>query len=344
MTPSTLNLCAHAIPDLEDLVIEAQAKKLPSAVLILKLLIKGLRDATKFILPLNGKIFDSRVSSRSELELYQLPFPVVAAEYLMDKKRREQKTENSDLKFYPHSKRIALAFDVNVDEWHEALKIPLGANRNEQEEEMVLIWSISYADEIKHWGPSWCGLIEFNAAPPLEASAKEMKRIKKLIDPQYRELLSPAKIVPRSQFIPLGEIGYHMKNHLLSRNMNPQQSAIFDNSTEVLAVRQLCAALNCSNVETETIAAPKRLNKKRIKNKKLPFFEYKVLTVGNSKATSKGAYQGGTHNSPREHIRRGHPRRYSKGKTIWIQPHMVGDNTKGKIIKKYRVPNEKNQR
>lgn len=97
----------------------------------------------------------------------------------------------------------------------------------------------------------------------------------------------------------------------------------------------LILALQCCNVTTETIPAPLALNRKRSARGKLPFVEYKILTVGGEDAESN--FTGGTHVSPRQHIRRGHVRRLPHGRRVWVHQCLVGDPKKGMIVKDYRV-------
>ena len=104
------------------------------------------------------------------------------------------------------------------------------------------------------------------------------------------------------------------------------------------AVLSFIAALQCSNVKLMDDVAPAKLNKSRIKKGKEPLFDYKVLTIDTQSATTKkGAANASepTH-SKREHLRRGHIRRL-ESKTVWVNPCVVGDSSKGNINKEYRV-------
>lgn len=100
------------------------------------------------------------------------------------------------------------------------------------------------------------------------------------------------------------------------------------------AVLFLILALQCCNVQLETIPAPVALNKKRLAHGKLPFVEYKILTVAGRQTAFTGE---GTHASPRQHIRRGHIRRISDNRTVWVNQCLVGNPNKGFIVKDYRV-------
>lgn len=92
--------------------------------------------------------------------------------------------------------------------------------------------------------------------------------------------------------------------------------------------------LNCVNVKTETIDAPERLNKKRTKNGKPPVYSYKVLVLRPSAA--QRADLGGTHQSPRVHLRRGHIKHRATG-DFWWGEHAVGDRRRGIVAKDYRA-------
>jgi hypothetical protein len=66
-----------------------------------------------------------------------------------------------------------------------------------------------------------------------------------------------------------------------------------------------------------------------------PLFSYKMLTIGKPKRKSR--HLGGTHASPRSHLRRGHYRTSSKGARYWVQPCMVKGETDGFVHKDYVV-------
>lgn len=108
----------------------------------------------------------------------------------------------------------------------------------------------------------------------------------------------------------------------------------YELAMDVSALVNLCACLNCENVETETLAAPTALNKKREKKGRPPLFEYKTLVL-TSRGASGGQSQGGTHSSPRIHLRRGHIRRIAPDRTVWVRPTVVGDKSRGVVHKDY---------
>lgn len=101
----------------------------------------------------------------------------------------------------------------------------------------------------------------------------------------------------------------------------------------VSPVLQFIAALSCNNV-SKTISSPnQKINKKRSKSGKQPFYTYHELLV---QSQSESSDCGGTHASPRVHIRRGHIRRLPKG-NIWVNACVVGNKELGIVEKHYRL-------
>lgn len=99
------------------------------------------------------------------------------------------------------------------------------------------------------------------------------------------------------------------------------------------------ALLNCGNI---TVKAP-RANFPHVgKEDRGPRFAYRVLVL--RAPTRAVVYNQGEalpeefrRASPRFHLRRGHIRRHKNGKTIFIGPTMVGDPTRGTVVKDYEV-------
>jgi hypothetical protein len=103
-----------------------------------------------------------------------------------------------------------------------------------------------------------------------------------------------------------------------------------------LMVRAI-AVINCSNVQLVDSPEKKWINKQRQRKGKLPLFTYKTLHIKTSKRVDEKWRGAGTHASPRVHLRRGHIRRLPSGKTVWVQPCVVGDKNRGIVHKDYSV-------
>lgn len=117
-------------------------------------------------------------------------------------------------------------------------------------------------------------------------------------------------------------------------------NGVKDAGEEITTLVSLLAALSCSNVKMHTEPAPEKLNLKRAKNKKLPFYEYKVLKVETKTTKGVASNTGLTitgRQSPREHLRRGHIRRLSDDRRVWVQQAVIGSPRKGSIEKSYKL-------
>ena len=96
------------------------------------------------------------------------------------------------------------------------------------------------------------------------------------------------------------------------------------------------AVMACSNVRAQEHKPADALNKKRLTAGKQPLVSYKTLEIVTPSERGESACSGGTHASPRVHLRRGHIRRLGDGRTVWVQACVVGSKH-GMVIKDYRV-------
>ena len=106
-----------------------------------------------------------------------------------------------------------------------------------------------------------------------------------------------------------------------------------------LFVSFICA-LSCKNtkIEDSPIQQSSVKNSIRKSKGKLPFFTHKILTI-DGVGSSKKTPNGGSHASPRVHLRRGHIRRL-ENKNVWVNSCVVGDKSKGMVSKDYAVDSQ----
>jgi hypothetical protein len=93
------------------------------------------------------------------------------------------------------------------------------------------------------------------------------------------------------------------------------------------------SALNCTNIKRVEHKPDTKLQKARATRGKAPLFSYWTLQLDGK--SERAEDQGGTHASPRVHLRRGHPRQYVPGKWTWVQAHAVGNKAAGMVHKDY---------
>lgn len=107
-------------------------------------------------------------------------------------------------------------------------------------------------------------------------------------------------------------------------------------TTIISLIHDFCETLNNCNINYIETIAPEKLNKKRTKNGKLPIFSFKTLVIDKNEKVIDKSYKGGSHASPRVHLRRGHFRKYLD-KKIWVSECVVGEKDKGIVHKDYLV-------
>lgn len=92
--------------------------------------------------------------------------------------------------------------------------------------------------------------------------------------------------------------------------------------------------LNCANVSRTEHQPSAKLQKARARRGKLPLYSYWTLDL-NLDRSSHRADGGGTHASPRLHLRRGHTRQHHPGRWCWVNPCAVGNKKLGVVHKEY---------
>jgi hypothetical protein len=94
---------------------------------------------------------------------------------------------------------------------------------------------------------------------------------------------------------------------------------------------------SCCNVVQVEHKAPRFINVKRASKKLPPIFEYRTLHIAHDEERAVGPGKGGTHASPRLHLRRGHIRRLPTGVRVWVRSAVVGSRDRGFVAKQYAV-------
>lgn len=98
----------------------------------------------------------------------------------------------------------------------------------------------------------------------------------------------------------------------------------------------VCQILANHETTTEDIEPDAKEARSRRIRGKAPLFTYKTLVVGAPKARQV-VRGGGTHASPRSHLRRGYYRTSKKGVRHWVKATMVKGETPGFVHKDYLV-------
>lgn len=107
-----------------------------------------------------------------------------------------------------------------------------------------------------------------------------------------------------------------------------------DYDDELGCLMDFLNALQCSNVRRDLSGS--QASGRKIKSA-LPFDSYYVLSVSVGSAEGSNGEQSENHRSPREHLRRGHIRRYASGLRIWVNAAVINAGIGGTILKDYRL-------
>jgi len=103
-----------------------------------------------------------------------------------------------------------------------------------------------------------------------------------------------------------------------------------------MVYERLCAVLANNEVETTDVPPDDKANRLRRISGYAPLYAYKTLTIGAPKKR-QAVRGGGTHASPRSHLRRGYYRTSRNGVRHWVQACMVMGETPGFVHKDYKV-------
>lgn len=117
----------------------------------------------------------------------------------------------------------------------------------------------------------------------------------------------------------------------------------------VATLSVLSELLTCKNIATEEIKPSEKVNKRRAKKNKSPFYSYHVLKVSQSQKRRSSGLNPPQTTSQALHYHRGHFKTYTPEKpllgfltgTYWWEPHARGAKENGAIGKDYDVSNVK---
>lgn len=337
MNGQALNFATQALESLET-TYASYERKLPLAFRNIRNIMAILREAVKFNLPDDGRLFDD--DFRALPAVFRLPFPVVATEFRMvsNAPDAQQPMHHIGASIQTSSRRIALAVEIDENNYErfEWLIPPQKLGLLEDDGHVIAIISIYYNDEAQRWQISPFGALMPNQK--IDPNPLATTRTEAVFDgtlPKGVRLtdLSAhlAPLMPEYCMMLIQEkgIGYAMK------------TMAQDTHDEMHAILGLVEILACNNVTTETVPASRALNKKRLGKGKPPFFEYKILLLEPSSTSVASPAQAGSHASPRVHLRRGHIRRLPE-RTVWVNAAVVGNKKAGVIVKDYAVTPGKN--
>lgn len=280
-------------------VLERLAPIMPQYAKEAQDVLDNAKQAVKFVMPENGKIFDSGFKALPET--LNLPFPKIVIEYECLAEGGVAEQVFGKIATTPANKRIVYA---------------------EQQDQVILVVSI-VAFRLPTGGEEWqiqpyyAGLMTNDMVQPFE----EVKRPPELAVGNHIKNVY-------TKFVDIGGMAKRIHGDSWEEN------AYVDMIDESGAVLSLIEALSCRNVGIEKLPI-RKMNKSAAKRGAIPFDEYHVLTVTGQSKPANGSGDS-HHRSPREHLRRGHIRRLPTGNT-WVNSTVVNAGIGSKINKIYAL-------
>lgn len=290
------NFLRKAIPELKQ---ELPKLKLlnPDFGSFVERTIKESLAAPKFVLPENGKIFDTQYKGVPDRA--KLPFEKIVIEFEVTNEVGIVKKVFEDKYITNASKRIVLAEQFDDDIYVSTI---FGFQVHGKD-----VWQVQ------------------------SCFAKLRPRINVSEDIEISDFGEEGDGNIENYLIGINDVAGLTEKRLGSDWL---KQAFYNMMDECNAVMALIEALTCTNVEMETI--PGKKNKFAQRKGALPFDDYRVLMLKNHLTAVGTTGSNNSHRSPREHLRRGHIRRLPKG-NIWINSMVVNAGVGGKVIKDYAI-------
>jgi hypothetical protein len=277
------------------------AKEYGDAIMLLSKLID---DSVHFALPDDGVILDGGGFSLAGQTVH-LPFKRITIEYFVFSETDPQKGESFD------NKRVVIAEEISRS---ELCGLPVLI----ESEFYIKATCVTYHPGHNLWVPD--GGFSITPCTGWDTDLGDSYAISPIQREKYKGIVADC---------------FPFKFH---GGVSPRliESIKQDSVSNVRSIFELIEALSCRNVSTVNHQDASPANAKRIKAGKLPIYETKMLVVDTNYTPSGKTREGGSHASPRQHLRRGHIRRLQCG-NIWVNSCVVGDPSKGRIDKQYIV-------
>ncbi|AOJ61251.1 hypothetical protein WJ32_01445 [Burkholderia ubonensis] len=255
------NYCSHAIDDIRRSVkVMRNARIMAQTAQRATVIAEMLQNAVKFMLPNCAQLVDEESLRESHLEMFRLPYPVVAfeASWITDK---AVENELNGFQQSRSTRRIALCWEL--DENFEPFP---GINEIGEyfPEGGVFVYPISYIDKLRAWEFGAGGTFvprdfriheNFETLPASEIAYSALREVGRMNEKGYRFRAEPFMLMPE------------LFGEMVVRAGGDQEKAVaqiqLDSRDEVTMAVQACSVLNCANVETVNISPSRASNAKR---------------------------------------------------------------------------------
>ena len=272
----------------------------------------------KFYVPDMSFVFDEEIKNigRDKNNLIRLPYPetVILMDTIMEVPGSEDWDLKEELRGFTDDEAVLENLDAGIEAQEAISHIPTVVLAKQHEgEDHIEFCAGTWNPHFKEWNPwaaralMYFGDTSFNLGLDSTdtATAQHVKRMEDMIRGGTQEVIE-------SQY-----------------------------KTASLPIIFLHLLLSLENVEVKKRGAPKlfivgtRNQKKQSKARKS--FYYHVLSINGEVWDSPYESNNGGHGGVRSHLRRGHIRRFSNGKTTWVRAAYIKGSKKGFVKKDYDI-------
>ncbi len=310
-----------------------------------------LEHSMKFLVP--GPTQLNVKATQECLEFVRLPYPVCAFEYSI--LNPETKGLSETLQTASSTNRIALAYDLeSPSQFVTAMK---KRGHIAQDAKGLAVVSLYQLDTTKEWMPS-IGFGVFDRVRAVYDTAEHLHRyfhLKRGLDQERPEFRTPFFIdntITNFVFSVYSLIRYGVEESRAGgeRARAINETMVNDITEELAMAVRVALLLNTKNLKVvKAVEAPEKLNAKRKRNGKQPFFSYHTLDIFVSNTPLRSARKrvdfGGiqqyfSNYSTRLHSVRGHFKHRATG-LFWWSFYVRGSKSAGSIVKDYDVHSSK---
>ena len=292
--------------------------------LIEKRFLNPIKNSVHFALPDTGVIFDDEYRGIRGEEV-RLPFPSITLEYYFPYGNGQLEKDH-----IWSSKRLILATEYTSEQ--VALEYPeYDFDFGEPDMMWIAVYGASFFPEDGLWAVEPFGW--------LMPSAWDRQFVKKNGETVFAQRFQDSRdgVGVNGYAIPL--LKSILEKVHEAEGKTGLNSCLKDIGNETAGLLELCEALSCSNVHHRPIEnIDPAVNQRRIRDGKVPLYETRTLWIDVPNFDNVSVeWQGGTHRSPRQHLRRGHIRNLQSGKKVWVNATVVGSRDNGVINKAYGI-------
>jgi hypothetical protein len=192
---------------------------------------------------------------------------------------------------------------------------------------------VTYVEQVT--GPSALLPVEVLELLP-DGAAPEFVLYLNMANLNGRSALAPRALLVMENFLDFAPFSLTPGPRVLDRDDANTTTAFY--KPTITALMQLAIHSGRGELDLSSpVPAPEQANAKRRKNGREPFYEYHVLKLRPPEARAPRAEPNNESERAgvRLHMRRGHPRRLKSGRVVWVRHTVVGDKSKGVVMKDY---------